>query len=187
MPFLASLRLIIDRINTFLGTLVSWFTLFMALLTFLVVVLRYGFDLGWIAMQESVMYLHASVFMLGAAFTLKEDGHVRVDIFYRRMSQKKQAYVDIFGSLFLLLPICIFIVAMSWNYVAKSWGLLESSQAAGGLPLVFILKSFILCFAVTLLLQAVAEVIKRVLVLNLPDDKILTPSDNDTHTPNTGA
>ena len=113
MPFLASLRLNIERINTFLGQLVSWFTLIMALLTFLIVVLRYGFDLGWIAMQESVMYLHASVFMLGAAYTLKEEGHVRVDIFYRKMRPKKQAYVDIFGSLFLLLPICIYMGARS--------------------------------------------------------------------------
>lgn len=185
MPFLASLRLNIERINTFLGQLVSWFTLIMALLTFLIVVLRYGFDLGWIAMQESVMYLHASVFMLGAAYTLKEEGHVRVDIFYRKMTPKKQAYVDIFGSLFLLLPICIFIVVMSWNYVVKSWRLMESSQAAGGLPLVFILKSLLLCFAITLLLQAIAEVIKRIVMLKQP----VTPSETHSsrHSSNTGA
>ena len=165
MSFLASLQTFIDRFHQWLGKIVSWFTLFMAALTFLIVLLRYGFDMGWIALQETVMYLHAAVFMLGAAFTLKEDGHVRVDIFYRRMSPKKQAVVDIIGSAFLLMPVCIFIVAMSWKYVANSWKLLESSQAAGGLPLVFVLKTFILVFAITLLLQAIAEIIGKWLAI----------------------
>ncbi|WP_268409521.1 TRAP transporter small permease subunit [Alteromonas sp. a30] len=138
----------------------------MALLTFLIVVLRYGFDLGWIGLQESVMYLHAGVFMLGAAFTLKENGHVRVDIFYRRMSPKQQAYVDIFGALFLLLPVCLLILFKSGEYVMNSWRLLESSQAAGGLPLVFILKTLILCFAITLVLQVIAEVARLVFSLS---------------------
>lgn len=157
MSFLASLQSIIDRFHRQLGKVISWFTIFMAILTFFIVVLRYGFDMGWIALQETVMYLHAAVFMLGAAFTLKEDGHVRVDIFYRNFSPRKQAVVDIFGSLFLLMPICIFILSMSWKYVANSWQLMESSQAAGGLPFVFVLKTLILLFAFTLLLQAIAE------------------------------
>ena len=95
----------IDSLNEFLCKIVSWFTLTMVLLTFLIVVLRYGFNLGWIAMQESVMYLHAMVFLLGAAHTLRVNEHVRVDIFYRRFSPKKQAKVDIFGSLLLLMPV----------------------------------------------------------------------------------
>jgi TRAP-type mannitol/chloroaromatic compound transport system permease small subunit len=155
----------IDRINQLLCRLVSWFTLLMVLLTFLIVVLRYGFNLGWIAMQESVMYLHAMVFLLGSAHTLRANEHVRVDIFYRRMTAAKQAVVDIVGSVLLLLPVNLFILAISWDYVSDSWGQLESSPEAGGLPLVFVLKTFILVFALTMTLQGIAEIIRNSLQL----------------------
>jgi len=162
MPLLATLRRFIERFHLFLGTAVSWFTVLMAVLTFVIVVLRYGFDLGWIALQESVLYLHACVFMLGAAFTFKDNGHVRVDIFYRNMTPRKQALVDIVGGLVLLMPVCVFILVTSWRYVMKSWQLLESSQAAGGLPAVFLLKSLILLFALTLFLQAIADILSKI-------------------------
>jgi TRAP-type mannitol/chloroaromatic compound transport system permease small subunit len=129
----------------------------MALLTLLIVVLRYGFGTGWIAMQESVLYLHAAVFLLGAAHTLKADEHVRVDIYYRKMRAKRKALVNLGGTLLLALPVNIFIFMMSWDYVVDSWQLLESSQQSGGLPAVFILKSFILVFAATMTLQNIAE------------------------------
>ena len=157
----------IDSLNDFLCKLVSWFTLFMVLLTFLIVVLRYGFNLGWIAMQESVMYLHGIVFLLGAAHTLRVNEHVRVDIFYRRFSPKKQAKVDIFGSIFLLMPVNIFIFMVSFDYVMRAWRVLEASQEAGGLPAVFLLKSLILIFSFTMLLQGIAEVIRNVTKLSL--------------------
>jgi TRAP-type mannitol/chloroaromatic compound transport system permease small subunit len=157
----------IDSINAFLCRLVSWFTLFMVLLTLLIVVLRYGFNLGWIAMQESVMYLHGMVFLLGAAHTLRVNGHVRVDIFYRRFSPKKQAKVDIFGSLFLLMPVNIFIFMVSFDYVMRAWRVMEASQEAGGIPGVFLLKSLILLFSFTMLLQGIAEVIRNVAKLSL--------------------
>jgi TRAP-type mannitol/chloroaromatic compound transport system permease small subunit len=139
----------------------------MVLITFLIVVLRYGFNLGWIAMQESVMYLHAMVFLLGAAHTLRVNEHVRVDIFYRRFSQKKQAKVDIFGSLFLLMPVNIFIFMVSFEYVMRGWRVMEASQEAGGIPAVFLLKSLILLFSFTMLLQGIAEVIRNVAKLSL--------------------
>lgn len=129
----------------------------MVLLVFLIVLLRYGFNLGWIAMQESAMYLHAAVFMLGCAHTLKADEHVRVDIFYRGWSAKKRACVDIAGALLLLLPVNLFILWMSWDYVATSWRLLEGSPEAGGLPLVFLLKSLIPLFCLTMSLQALSQ------------------------------
>jgi TRAP-type mannitol/chloroaromatic compound transport system permease small subunit len=157
----------VDSINAFLCRLVSWFTLFMVLLTLLIVVLRYGFNLGWIAMQESVMYLHGMVFLLGAAHTLRVNGHVRVDIFYRRFSPKKQAKVDIFGSLFLLMPVNIFIFIVSYDYVMRAWRVMEASQEAGGIPGVFLLKSLILLFSFTMLLQGIAEVIRNVAKLSL--------------------
>ncbi|WP_332874304.1 TRAP transporter small permease subunit [Bowmanella yangjiangensis] len=124
---------------------------------FTIVLLRYGFNLGWIAMQESAMYLHAAVFMLGCAHTLKADEHVRVDIFYRNWSAKTRAMIDLAGALFLLLPVNIFIFFMSWDYVATSWRLLEDSPEAGGLPLVFLLKSLIPLFCLTMSLQALAQ------------------------------
>ena len=151
----------IDNIHFRLCQLVSWFTLFMVLLTFLIVVLRYGFNLGWIAMQESVMYLHAMVFLLGSAHTLRVNEHVRVDIFYRRFSPNKQAWVNIVGCVLLLMPVNSFILWMSWDYVASSWALLESSPQAGGLPLVFVLKTLILLFAVSMNLQGIAELLRH--------------------------
>jgi TRAP-type mannitol/chloroaromatic compound transport system permease small subunit len=157
----------IDSLNDFLCRLVSWFTLFMVLLTFLIVVLRYGFNLGWIAMQESVMYLHGMVFLLGAAHTLRVNGHVRVDIFYRRFSPKKQAKVDLFGSLFLLMPVNIFIFIVSFDYVMRAWRVMETSQEAGGIPGVFLLKSLILLFSFTMLLQGISEVIRNLAKLSL--------------------
>lgn len=112
-------------------------------------------------MQESVMYLHAMVFLLGSAHALKSNEHVRVDIFYRGFSAQRKAWVDIFGSVFLLLPVNIFILVISWQYVASSWSMFEGSQEAGGLPLVFILKSLILLFALTMTLQGIAEIIRN--------------------------
>ena len=155
----------IDQLNRTIGRVVSVAVLLMTLITFVVVVLRYGFDTGWIALQESVMYLHAFLFMLGAAYTLGEDAHVRVDIFYRRFSAKKKALVNLIGALLLLLPTCIFIIVMSWDYVATSWRLLESSKEAGGLPLVFVLKSLIPVFCGLLILQGTADILRNTQVL----------------------
>lgn len=156
----------IDAFHHVLCQLVSWFTLFMVLLTFVIVVLRYGFNIGWIAMQESVMYLHGMVFLMGAAHTLRVNEHVRVDIFYRGFSPEKQAKVDIFGSLVLLMPVNLFIFFISFDYVILSWKILEDSQEAGGIPGVFILKSLILVFALTMVLQGMAEVIGNILKIS---------------------
>lgn len=142
-----------DIINEQIGRVIAWLTLLMVLTTFLVVVLRYGFDWGSIAMQESVIYLHALVFMAGAAYTLRHDEHVRVDIFYSGMSAQKKAWVDLLGTVFLLIPFCLFMLWTGWPYVTKAWAVFEGSPEAGGLPLVFILKSFILLMAILLLLQ----------------------------------
>jgi len=157
----------IDGFNHMLCQCLSWFTLFMVLLTFLIVVLRYGFNLGWIAMQESVMYLHGMVFLLGAAHTLRVNEHVRVDIFYRRFSPRKQAKVDIFGGLFLLMPVNVFIFIVSIEYVIRAWRVMEASQEAGGIPAVFLLKTLILLFSFTMVLQGIAELIRNLVQLSL--------------------
>jgi TRAP-type mannitol/chloroaromatic compound transport system permease small subunit len=136
------------------GKSIAWLTVVMVLLTFTIVVLRYGFNLGWIWLQESVRYLHVAVFTVVAAWTLQQDGHVRVDIFYADMPPKKRALVDLGGTLLFLVPFCIFILVISWPYVSNSWKLLESSREAGGLPLVFLLKTLILVMPALLLGQA---------------------------------
>lgn len=148
-----------------LGKTIAWLTLVMVLLSFAIVVLRYGFNIGSIAMQESVLYLHALVFMLGAAFTFKHDGHVRVDIFYQKMSVKHKAMVNLFGTLFLLIPVVIFIFYISYDYVALSWRIKEQSPEAGGLSILYINKTLLLLLPLTLFIQAIAEMLKSVLIL----------------------
>jgi TRAP-type mannitol/chloroaromatic compound transport system permease small subunit len=140
------------------GKSVAWLTVVMVLLTFTIVILRYGFNLGWIWLQESLSYLHVIVFTVVAAWTLQQDGHVRVDIFYAGMTDNKRALVDLIGSLLFLVPFCIFMLIIAWPYVANSWKLLEASREAGGLPLVFLLKSLILVMPALLLGQAFINV-----------------------------
>lgn len=175
----------IDKFSEYCGKVIAWLTLLMVLLTFVIVVLRYGFNLGWIAMQESVLYFHALVFMLGAGYTLKADGHVRVDIFYQGFSVRRKAWVNLLGGLFLLLPVCGFVFYISLDYVSTAWRIMESSSEAGGLPLVYLNKSFILLFALTLALQGLAEIGRNILVLNNgPSGKHSTtkqPTSKDSH------
>jgi TRAP-type mannitol/chloroaromatic compound transport system permease small subunit len=130
----------------------------MVLLTFIIVILRYGFNLGWIWLQESLTYLHVAVFSVVAAWTLQQDGHVRVDIFYAKMTDKNRARVDLLGSLIFLVPFCLFMLIIAWPYVANSWKLLETSREAGGLPFVFLLKSLILVMPALLLGQAIINI-----------------------------
>jgi len=164
----------IDLINEHIGKAVSWLTLFMVIIMFGIVLMRYALNEGSIAIQESVMYMHAIVFMLGAAFTLKRDGHVRVDIFYHKMSTRKRAIVNFLGNLFLLLPVCIFIFWSSWEYVLEAWRIGETSREAGGLPWTYILKSTILFMAILLILQAIADMLRNLLeIMSKTSDKAL--------------
>jgi TRAP-type mannitol/chloroaromatic compound transport system permease small subunit len=124
------------RTIAMLGRTVSWLTLLMTLLAFGIVVLRYGFNLGWIWLQESVTYLHALVFMVAAAWAFQTDDHVRVDIFYRGRSERYRNWVDLVGTLILLVPFSLFLLFVAWDYVTASWATREVSREAGGLPLV---------------------------------------------------
>jgi len=146
----------IDALNERIGQFAAWLVLAMVFITFLVVVLRYGFNFGRISLQESITYLHAFVFMLAGAYTLKHNQHVRVDIFYQDMSTRSKAKVDLFGTLFLLLPFAGFILWVSFDYVLNSWKLLEGSREAGGLPFIYILKTLIPLMAILLFLQAIS-------------------------------
>ena len=146
------------------GRLVAWLTLPMVIVTMVIVVLRYLFDLGWIWMQESVVWMHAAVFMLAAAYTLKHDEHVRVDIFYREMSEARKAWVNLMGTVIFLLPVCVFLIWTSIDYVQVSWSIREGSREAGGLPYPFVplLKSLIPVTALLLALQGVADAIRGI-------------------------
>ena len=165
----------INSINTFIdfcGRSVSWLTLLMVLVTFFVVVLRYAFDSGSIALQESITYLHSMIFLIGASWTLQQDAHVRVDIFYTNFSKEARAWVDFIGSAFLLLPVMVFISWISWDYVASSWDVFEGSREAGGIAGVFLLKSLILVFTALLILQGLVQVVESMItIINPPADK----------------
>jgi TRAP-type mannitol/chloroaromatic compound transport system permease small subunit len=152
----------IERFIDWCGRTVSWLTLFMVLVTFIVVVLRYVFDIGWIALQESITYMHALVFLVGAAWAMQQQAHVRVDILYSRFSTRTRAWIDLLGSLLFLLPVMVFIAWISWEYVIDSWDVLEGSREAGGLPAVFLLKSLILVSAALLILQALVQVARSI-------------------------
>jgi TRAP-type mannitol/chloroaromatic compound transport system permease small subunit len=154
-----------DALNERVGRLTAWGTLAMVVVTFAIVVLRYLFNLGWIAMQESVTYLHAMIFMLGAAYTLKHDGHVRVDIFYQKASARGRAWVDLLGTLLFLLPFCLFLFWVSWEYVAASWALHEGSRDSGGLPWLYLLKTLIPVMSLLLILQGVVMLLRNLLAV----------------------
>ena len=160
MHFLNILKTKINKINQFVGGLVAWLTLIMVVITALVVLLRYGFNVGFIWMQESVRFMYAAVFLLCAGYTLLEDKHVRVDVFYLRMSKRNKAIVDMLGTLFLLWPVCITILYFSWNYVLNSWIQLEGSLEERGLHLVYIMKTFMWGFSILLILQGFSLIIK---------------------------
>ena len=171
-PQLRAIANKLDRFAERTGRFIAWLTLGMVVITFTVVVLRYLFHSGSIALQESITYLHATLFMLGAAWTLKQDGHVRVDIFYSKQSRRTRAWIDLTGTLLLLFPVCGFILFSSQDYVAASWSVQEGSQEAGGLDAVFLLKTAIPLMAVLLMLQGCAIILNNILIItgnNQPD------------------
>lgn len=173
-PPLLTLMRLINRGNAHLGQACAWLTLFLALATTLIVVLRYGFGIGATALQETVMYAHALIFMGAAAWALQRGEHVRVDIFYQQFSARRKALVEILGNLLFLLPFCLFLGWNSWDYVTASWSTLEKSNEASGLPLVYLQKSIILLLVASLTLQSLAELIRFGLTLGgqLPHDEV---------------
>ena len=155
----------INKINKYIGETISWLTLFMVLVTVLVVILRYGFSIGFIWMQESVRFMYAAVFLLCAGYTLQKDKHVRVDVLYLSMTESKKAIVDMLGSLFLLLPVCWVIFYYSWSYVINSWVQMEGSIEERGLHLVFIMKTFIWLFSFLVSIQSLVTIINSFYII----------------------
>jgi len=182
----------LEAISDTAGRLVSWLVLLLALLTLLVAIPRYLLSSEWFmqlnflwldwqairttynhnvnALSDSVQFLHAIIFMVGVSYALKTGDHVRIDILYRKMSARRQAWVNIMGLVLLFYPTFIFIWAMSWQYVLNSWGILESSSRPGGLPLIYILKSFLLVMPALMMLQGLALLLRNLQVLR--DQKV---------------
>jgi TRAP-type mannitol/chloroaromatic compound transport system permease small subunit len=165
MSFLHAYVHYIDLFTDRCGRLLAWLVLGMALLTAVIVVLRYGFSIGSIPAQEAVIYMHGCLFLLGAAYALKTGAHVRVDIFYCKFSPRGQAWINSLGGIVFLLPLCIFILVSSWDYVGESWAMRETSPEPGGIPAVFLLKTLIPVAAINLALQGTAEILRSALIL----------------------
>jgi len=158
----------IDRITAAVGRIAIWCSLYVVIAEFAVVVFRYALGFGSIRLQESVLYAHAGLFMLAAAWTLQTNGHVRVDIFYARGTARARAVVDLFGALVFLLPFAAVLFALTLPYVERSWHIFEGSPQPSGLPFVYLLKTVILVFAALLGLQGVAQAIRAALILSAP-------------------
>lgn len=145
--------------------MISWLTLLLVALVISVVLFRYFLGIGSIAIQESVSYVHAIIFMLGLAYTLQRDGHVRVDIFYREFSARRKALVDLLGTALFLLPFCGLILFSSWDYVMASWSIKETSSETGGIAAVYLLKTLMIIMPATLALQGIAQIIESISVV----------------------
>ena len=153
----------VDALNSFVAHAVRWLAVIMVIITFAVVVLRYVFNIGAIGMQESVMYMHGLLFLLGIPYSLLMDSHVRVDLLYSRLSTKQQGRIDIAGHILFLLPVSAFMFVTSLPYVSASWRVLEGSAEVGGIPGVFLLKTLIPVMAALLFLQGVSQIFKLLL------------------------
>ncbi|MDJ0906362.1 MAG: TRAP transporter small permease subunit [Woeseiaceae bacterium] len=158
---------LLDRISNVAGRVTAWLTLAMVLLTTIIVVMRYVFDAGQIWMQESVTWMHAAVFMIGAAYTLLHEEHVRVDIFYRSMGARGRALVDFLGVLLFLLPLCGFLAWMAWDFAAVSWSIRESSREPGGLPypMIPLLKSMVVLMPALVALQGASLLLRSLRII----------------------
>jgi len=155
----------IDRLIAAIGRAATWCCLYAVVVEFAVVVLRYALGMGSVKLQESVIYAHAGLFMLAAAWTLQVDGHVRVDIFYSQSKPRSKALIDLVGALLFLLPFAAVLTFLSIPYVARSWTIFESSRESSGLPFVYLLKTLIPLFAVLIGLQGISQAIRAVLIL----------------------
>lgn len=151
----------LDLLQRWLGAALVALTPCVVLLCFGLVAARYGFGKGSVAVQEAMLWLHACVFMLGMAWALRHERHVRVDVLHARFSSRTRAWIEVGGHLLLLLPFALFLLWISLDYVAASWQVRESSREPGGLPGLFLLKSLILLSAWLLAVQSLALCVQQ--------------------------
>lgn len=159
-PLLRASRAL-DWVNIAVGNVAMWCAVGMMLVMFVIVVLRYIFGVSYIFLNETELYFHAALFMLGGGYTLLKDGHVRVDIFYGPASYRTKLWIDVGGTLLLLIPSCIVLLYFTWPFVSKSWAIREGAISVGGIPASYLLKSLIPAFAVLILLQGVSLLLRN--------------------------
>ncbi|MDG1437531.1 MAG: TRAP transporter small permease subunit [Emcibacteraceae bacterium] len=155
----------IDGINEVIGKIASWAALGLVLVQFGIVMMNYLYSEGIIAVQEGLTYMHSLLFLGAAGYTLLHNGHVRVDIFYSQMNEKKKAYINLIGTLIILFPVLLVIGIYGWPFVAQSWQILEGSIETSGLHIVYILKSMILLFVVSTFIQGISMSLHSLLVI----------------------
>lgn len=160
-PLLRASRLL-DWVNIAVGNVAMWCAVGMMLVMFVIVVLRYVFGVSYIFLNETELYFHATLFMLGSGYTLLKDGHVRVDIFYGTARYRTRLWIDIAGTLVLLVPSCLVLLYYTWPFVHKSWMIFEGAISVGGIPASFLLKSLIPAFAVLVLIQGLSLILRNV-------------------------
>lgn len=167
----------VEKVNDAVGRSISWLIILLVLTTFFVAIFRYGFNLGWVWLQELYVWIHGTVIMVGAAYTLLHDDHVRIDIFYRSLSERSKAFVNLFGTLLFLIPTILTVFWFVLPYVSLSWQRLEASREAGGMQGLFIWKTTMLIFCILLFFQSLALISKSLIVIS---GKKNSKSDNST-------
>ena len=165
MEFLRVFADIVDRINDWVGRTVSWAMLPVVLVAFAVVFMRYAMGKGFPWLQEVYIWLHGAAFMAAVGWVLQQDGHVRVDLVYKRLSLRAKAWVELIGVFLFLLPMVGVMGWWAWPAVQRSWRLMERSSTADGLQFMYVLKGFVVLFCVLVILQGLAIVARAVLVL----------------------
>ena len=170
-----------DAINRRVGRAAAWLALAMTAVVFAMIVLSTFFRLGWVWMRETVTYMHGALFMAAAGYTLLRDEHVRIDVFYAKLSPRGKAWVNILGFTLLLTPVCVLILWTSFPYVYESWRVLESSDEASGIPALFLLKTFLLVFPLLMILQGLALAMRGVLVLQGEVSESESESESETN------
>jgi TRAP-type mannitol/chloroaromatic compound transport system permease small subunit len=165
MKLLKSICAWIDSVNDWVGRAVSWTTLLLVLVTFIDVVMRYFFNTSYVFTQELEWHVFAFIFLMGAGYTLKNEGHVRVEVFYGKLSPKGRAWVNLIGVLFFLIPSCLVFIKTSIPFVMNSFHVMEGSPDPGGIPLRFLIKSCIPIGYTLILLQGISLGINSLLKL----------------------
>ena len=186
MKFSGRMAAIICAINAFVGTVVSWLSVGIVLVCFTVVVQRYVFAVSHVWMQDLYIWLNGAMFTAVAGYALLRDNHVRVDIFYRPASPQKKAVIDLVGVLVFLFPSMWVVWTYAWPFVQRSWSYGEGSANVGGMPGLYVLKTFILVFAALIALQGLAMILRSILMLAGREDLVperirYTRTEDPTH------
>ena len=153
-------QILIEKVIDSIANTLAYLLALMIILVFITVFTRYMLNVSYVALQELIMYFHAILFMFGVSYALKEKSHVKIDIIYNSLNKKYQYYISLLGTIIFIIPTSIFITYSSMDMVIQSWLLLEGSSEAGGLDLIFILKSVIPITGFLIFLQAISDIIK---------------------------